>query len=73
MPRATRPWSVSGFPQGSPNYPNSPPNPIWVRAGSAVDVKPGSPLEQLYGASNLSPVITHTGDPANFDKSALAN
>ena len=60
-------------PGGSPNYPGAPPNLIWVRPGTAVDVKPGSALEALYGSQNLSPVITHTGDPANFDKSALSN
>ena len=60
-------------PDGIWNHPGAAPVMIWIRAGTAVDIKPGSALEQLYGAGNLSPVITHTGDPANFDKSCLSN
>jgi hypothetical protein len=44
---------------------------IWVRAGSAVDVPPGSALEAAYGASNLEPLPP--GDPAKADKSAISN
>ena len=58
---------------GIPNHPGATPVMIWIRAGTAVDIKPGSTLEALYGSQNLSGVITHTGDPANFDKSCLSN
>jgi hypothetical protein len=60
-------------PDGTWNHPGAAPVLLWVRPGTAVDIKPGSALKALYGAGNLSPVITHTGDPANFDKSALSN
>jgi hypothetical protein len=45
---------------------------IWVRAGTAVDIKPGSSLEAAYGGpANLEPLSA--GDPQNLDKSALSN
>jgi hypothetical protein len=59
-------------PDGIPNHPGAAPVMIWIRAGTAVDIKPGSKLKALYGAGNLSGVITHTGDPCNFDKSVLS-
>ncbi len=63
-------------PCGGPNYPGAPPNTIWVRPGTLVDIPPGSALEQLYGGpGNLSAVlpVTKTGDEACLDKSALGN
>lgn len=50
---------------------------VFVRAGSAVDVKPGSALEGFYGSQNLSGVLTGpqvSPEAAHhLDKSALAN
>ncbi len=54
--------------------------PLFVRAGTVVDVVPGSKLEAAYGSGNLSPVIP-PGDPKRtdqfgaqtFSKSALSN
>jgi hypothetical protein len=63
-------------PNGSPNYPGAPPNLVYVRAGTLVDIKPGSALELAYGgAGNLSAVlpVSKTGDEACLDKSALSN
>jgi hypothetical protein len=65
--------TATWVPDGIPNHPGAAPVMIFIRAGTAVDIKPGSALEALYGSQNLSPVITHTGDPCNFDKSALSN
>jgi hypothetical protein len=46
---------------------------IWVRAGSMVDIEPGSALEAAYGAGNLSGVLVVESDPVKLDKSALSN
>lgn len=67
------------IPDGIPNNPAAAPVKIFVRAGTAVDIKPGSQLEALYGSQNLSPVISPR-DPRrapelcdDLDKSALSN
>ncbi len=45
----------------------------FVRAGTIVDIAPGSALEAVYGGSgNLSAVIV-TGDPEDADHAAQAN
>jgi hypothetical protein len=45
-----------------------------VKAGTAVDIPPGSALETAYGGpANLTPVQPWAGDEACFDKSALSN
>jgi hypothetical protein len=47
--------------------------PVWIRAGSAVDVVPGSAMELAYGVQNLTPVLPPPGNAACFDKSAVSN
>lgn len=67
------------IPDGIPNHPGAAPVTIYIRAGTAVDIKPGSQLEQLYGAGNLSPVIGPRDSRRapelcdDLDKSALSN
>lgn len=50
---------------------------FFVRAGTVVDIKPGSLLETAYGgSSNLSGVITQAqigGDGAGMDHAAVSN
>ena len=52
---------------------------VFVRAGSVVDIKPGSQLEGFYGAGNLSAVIPAgnrgrvAGPARQLSKEALAN
>jgi len=68
-------------PDGVWNHPGAAPVLIWVRAGTVVDVVPGSALEQLYGgAGNLSPVIpvmdpkrSPDGGADTLSKAALGN
>jgi hypothetical protein len=45
-------------PAGLPNYPGSPPNLIWVRPGTLVDIKPGGALETSYGGAGNLPVLS---------------
>jgi hypothetical protein len=45
---------------------------VFVRPGTAVDIKPGSALETAYGGpGNLGPLPA--GDSQNADKSGLTN
>jgi hypothetical protein len=63
-------------PNGSPNYPGSPPNLVYIRAGTVLDCKPGSALEGLYGGpGNLSPVIpvSQRGQGETLSHEALSN
>jgi hypothetical protein len=50
---------------------------FFVRAGTVVDIVPGSKLEQAYSGLGLSAVIPPSdprrGDEQNFSREALAN
>lgn len=49
--------------------------PLFVRAGTVVDVVPGSKLEAAYGAANLSGIVpvAQRGDGTCWSKAALSN
>ena len=47
--------------------------PVWIKAGTIVDIKPGTALETAYGgSSNLANLSPYSRDEIQ-DKSALSN